>query len=48
MLVSQVWMAKRATKYNLAKPQTFPLEKLRRSNEGLSFSFVFWMSLYKD
>ena len=48
MLFSQVWIAKRATRYNLTEPQTFPLEKLHSSNSGLKFSLVFWMSLYKD
>ena len=48
MLFSQVWIAGRANKSNLAKPQTFPLEKLRSSNSGLRCSLVFWMSLYKD
>ena len=35
-------------RYNLTKPQTFPLEKPRGSNSGLRCSLVFWMSLYKD
>ena len=48
MLFCQVWMARRATRYNLVKPQTFPLENSRSSNSGLRFSLVFWMSLYKD
>ena len=48
MLFCQVWMARRATRYNLVKPQTFPLENSRGSNSGLRFSLVFWMSLYKD
>ena len=48
MLFCQVWIARRATRYNLAKPQTFPLEKPRGSNSGLRCSLVFWMSLYKD
>ena len=29
MLFGQVWIARRANRSNLAKPQTFPLEKLR-------------------
>ena len=48
MLFSQVWIDRRATRSNLAKLQTFPLEKPRGSNSGLKHSFVFWMSLYKD
>ena len=48
MLFSQVWIAIRANRSNLAKPQTFPLEKLRGSNIGLMCYLVFWMSLYKD
>ena len=48
MLFSQVWMARRATRFNLAKPQTFPLENPSGSNSGLRYSLVFWMSLYKD
>ena len=48
MLFCQVWIARRANRSNLAKPQTFPLEKPRGSNSGLRFSLVFWMSLYKD
>ena len=41
-------MARRATRSNLAKPQTFLLENMCGSNSGLSCSLVFWMSLYKD
>ena len=48
MLFCQVWIARRATRHNLTKPQTFPLEKPRGSYSGLRFSLVFWMSLYKD
>ena len=48
MLFSHVWMPRRATRTNLAKLQTFPLEKPRGSNSGLRYSLVFWMSLYKD
>ena len=48
MLFCQVWIARRATRYNLTKPQTFPLEKPRGSVSGLRFPLVFWMSLYKD
>ena len=48
MLFCQVWIAKRASRTNLAKPQTFPLENPRSSDSGLRFSLVFWMSLYKD
>ena len=48
MLFCQVWIARRAITSNLAKPQTFPLEKLRGSYRGLKCSLVFWMSLYKD
>ena len=48
MLFCQVWIARRATTSNLTKPQTFPLEKPRRSYSGLRCSLVFWMSLYKD
>ena len=48
MLFCQVWMATRATTFDLAKPQTIPLEKPRVSNSGLRYSLVFWMSLYKD
>ena len=48
MLFCRIWMARRATRSNLAKPQTFPLENSRDSNSGLRFSLVFWMSLYKD
>ena len=45
MLFSQVWIAGRANRSNLTKPQTFPLEKLRDSISG---PLCFWMSLYKD
>ena len=48
MLFSQVWMLRRATRSNLAKLQTFQLEKPRGSIGGLRCSFVFWISLYKD
>ena len=48
MLFSQVWLARRATRLNLAKPQTFPLKNPLGSNSGLRWSLVFWMSLYKD
>ena len=48
MLFCQVWIARRAFTSNLAKPQTFPLEKLRGSYRGLKWSLAFWMSLYKD
>ena len=48
MLFCQVWIARRATISNLTKPETFPLEKPRRSYSGLRCSLVFWMSLYKD
>ena len=48
MLFCQVWIARRATRSNLAKPQTFPLENPRGSNSGLRFPLVFWMSLHKD
>ena len=48
MSFCQVWIAKRAFTSNLAKPQTFPVEKLRSSYRGLKYSLVFWMSLYKD
>ena len=48
MLFCQVWIARRATRYNLTKPQTFPLEKPRGLNSGLRCTLVFWMSLYKD
>ena len=48
MSFCQVWIARRATRSNLTKPQTFPLEKPRSSNTGLRCSLVFWMSLYKD
>ena len=48
MLFYQVWIARGATRTNLAKPQTFLLEKPRGSNSGLRCSLVFWMSLYKD
>ena len=41
-------MARRATRSNLVKPQTFLLENRRGSNSGLRCSLVFWMSLYKD
>ena len=44
----QVWIVRKATRSNLAKPQTFSLEKQRGSNSGLRCSFIFWMSLYKD
>ena len=47
MLFSHVWIARWATRFNLAKPQTFPLENPRSSNSGLRYSIVFWMSLYK-
>ena len=46
MLICHVWTARRATRSNLAKPQTFPLENPRGSNSGLRYSLVFWMSLY--
>ena len=48
MLFFQLWIARRPTRYNLTKPQTFPLEKPRGSVSGLRFPLVFWMSLYKD
>ena len=48
MLFCQIWIARRATRSNLAKPQTFLLEKPRGSYSGLRCSLVFWMSLYKD
>ena len=48
MLFCQVWIARRATRFNLTKLQPFPLEKPRGSNSGLKGSLVFWMSLYKD
>ena len=48
MLFCQVWMARRATRSSLAKPQTFPLENLLGSDSGLRFSLEFRMSLYKD
>ena len=48
MLFCQVWIAKKAFTSNLAKPQTFPVEKLRSSYRGLKCSLVFWISLYKD
>ena len=48
MLFCQVWIDRRATRSNLAKPQTFPLENPRGSESGLRFSLVFSMSLYKD
>ena len=48
MLFCQVWIYGSANRSNLAKPQTFPLEKPRGLNCVLKFSFVFWMSLYKD
>ena len=48
MLFCQVWIDRRASRSNLAKPQTFPLEKPRGLNSGLRFSLVFWMILYKD
>ena len=42
MLFCQDWIDRRATRSNLAKPQTFPLEKPRGSNSGLRCSLVFW------
>ena len=48
MLFCQFWIARRPSRSDLAKPQTFPLEKPRGSSSGLRFSLVFWMSLYKD
>ena len=47
MQFCQIWIARRATRSNLANPQTFPLEKPRGSYSGLRFALVFWMSLYK-
>ena len=47
MLFCQVWITRRATRYNLTKHQTFLLEKQHGSNSGLTCSLVFWMSLYK-
>ena len=48
MFYCQVWIARRATRPNLVKPQTFPLGKPSSSISGLRCSLVFWMSLYKD
>ena len=47
MWFCQVWIVGKAITYNLAKPQTFPLEKPRSSNSGLRCCLVFWMNLYK-
>ena len=43
MLYGQFWIVRRATRSNLTKHQTFPLEKPRISNSGLRCSLVFWM-----
>ena len=48
MLFCQVLKAQKPSRSNLAKPQTFPLEKPRNSISGLRCSHAFWMSLYKD
>ena len=48
MSFCQVWIARKAARSNLAKPQTFPLEKPRGSISGLRCSFIFWMSFNKD
>ena len=45
-MMSHVWVPRRATASNLTKPQTFSLEELHVSNSGLSFTLVFWVSLY--
>ena len=42
ILFCQVWMSRRATRSNLTKPQTFPLEKTRGSNSGLRCSLVLY------
>ena len=44
MLFSQDWIDRRATRSNLAKLQTFPLEKPRGSNSGRRYPLVFWMT----
>ena len=48
MLFSQVWILRRAIRSNMAKLQTFPLEKPHGSISGLRFPLVFWMSFHKD
>ena len=48
MVFCQVWIVRRASTSNLTKSQTFPVEKPCGSKSGLRFSFVFWISLYKD
>ena len=41
MVFCQIWIVRRATTYNMTKPQTFPLENPRGSNSGLRFPIVF-------
>ena len=48
MVFCQVWIARRVSRSNLAKPQTFHLENPCSQKSGLRCSLVFWMSLYKD